>query len=132
MPKLLIPAIIFITLALIFYTNSVWSKHSFGILKKKHVIKYWCDLVCYSLGTYTMSRIVASGTDKGIIPTDLLIHQSTGMLAIILMLIHAVWATIVLNKGIEKAKAIFHKFSLVVWFIWLIPYFVGMYIGMTS
>ena len=54
------------------------------------------------------------------------------LIAIILMLIHAVWETIVLNRGSEKAKAIFHKFSLVVWFIWLIPYFVGMYIGMTS
>lgn len=132
MPKLLIPAIIFITLALIFYTIGVWSEHRAGILKKKHVIIFWCGLVCDTLGTYTMSRIVAAGTDKGITPTDLLIHQSTGMLAIILMLIHAVWATIVLNRGSEKAKSIFHKFSLVVWFIWLIPYFVGMYIGMTS
>lgn len=132
MPKLLIPAIIFITLALIFYTIGVWSEHRAGILKKKHVIIFWCGLVCDTLGTYTMSRIVAAGTDKGITPTDLLIHQSTGMLAIILMLIHAVWATIVLNRGSEKVKAIFHKFSLVVWFIWLIPYFVGMYIGMTS
>ena len=132
MPKLLIPAIIFITLALIFYTIGVWSEHRAGILKKKHVIIFWCGLVCDTLGTYTMSRIVAAGTDKGITPTDLLIHQSTGMLAIILMLIHAVWATIVLNRGSEKAKAIFHKFSLVVWLIWLIPYFVGMYIGMTS
>ncbi|HHD2803924.1 TPA: HsmA family protein [Clostridium perfringens] len=132
MPKLLIPAIIFITLALIFYTIGVWSEHRAGILKKKHVIIFWCGLVCDTLGTYTMSRIVAAGTDKGITPTDLLIHQSTGMLAIILMLIHAVWATIVLNRGSEKAKTIFHKFSLVVWFIWLIPYFVGMYIGMTS
>ncbi|WP_300257701.1 HsmA family protein [Clostridium sp.] len=132
MPKLLIPAIIFITLALIFYTIGVWSEHRAGILKKKHVIIFWCGLVCDTLGTYTMSRIVASGTDKAITPTDLLIHQSTGMLAIILMLIHAVWATVVLNKGSEKSKAIFHKFSLVVWFIWLIPYFIGMYIGMTS
>ncbi|MDU7962815.1 MAG: HsmA family protein [Clostridium perfringens] len=92
------------------YTIGVWSEHRAGILKKKHVIIFWCGLVCDTLGTYTMSRIVAAGTDKGITPTDLLIHQSTGMLAIILMLIH----------------------SLVVWFIWLIPYFVGMYIGMTS
>ena len=90
MPKLLIPAIIFITLALIFYTIGVWSEHRAGILKKKHVIIFWCGLVCDTLGTYTMSRIVAAGTDKGITPTDLLIHQSTGMLAIILMLIHAV------------------------------------------
>ncbi|SHE97018.1 HsmA family protein [Clostridium fallax] len=132
MPKLLIPAIIFITLALIFYTIGVWGEHRAKILKKKHVIIFWCGLICDTLGTFTMSRIVASGTDKTISSTQLLIHQTTGMLAIILMLFHAVWATWVLNKGSEKAKAAFHKFSMLVWVIWLIPYFVGMYIGMTS
>ncbi|MBP1889898.1 putative repeat protein (TIGR03987 family) [Clostridium moniliforme] len=132
MPKLLIPAIIFITLALIFYTIGVWGEHKAKILKKKHVIIFWCGLVCDTLGTFTMSRIVAAGTDKTITNTQLMIHQSTGLLAIILMLFHAVWATWVLNKGSAKAKEAFHKFSMLVWFIWLIPYFVGMYIGMAG
>ena len=79
-----------------------------------------------------MSRIAAAGTDKGITPLQLLIHQSTGTLAIVLMLIHAVWATYIISRGSDKAKAVFHKFSVVVWVIWLIPYFAGMYIGMTS
>jgi uncharacterized repeat protein (TIGR03987 family) len=39
------------------------------------------------------------------------------------MLIHAVWATFVLVRKDEKAINNFHKFSVVVWFIWLIPYF---------
>ena len=113
MPKLLIPAIIFITLALIFYTIGVWSEHRAGILKKKHVIIFWCGLVCDTLGTYTMSRIVAAGTDKGITPTDLLIHQSTGMLAIILMLIHAVSKTntAVLKTVIEQIRADGYEFK---------------------
>lgn len=132
MPKLLIPAIIFITCALIFYTVGVWGEHKAKVLRKKHVIIFWCGLVCDTLGTYTMSKIAAAGTDKAITHTQLLIHQSTGMLAILLMLCHALWATWVLNKGSEKAKEAFHKFSMLVWFIWLIPYFVGMYIGMAG
>ncbi len=132
MPKLLIPAIIFITLALIFYTVGVWGEHRAKVLEKKHVIIFWCGLVCDTLGTFTMSRIAAAHADKTITPIQLLIHQSTGMLAILLMLFHAVWATWVLNKGSEKAKQAFHKFSMVVWVIWLIPYFVGMYIGMAG
>ncbi|MGL4450552.1 MAG: HsmA family protein [Sarcina sp.] len=132
MPKLLIPAIIFITAALVFYTIGVWGENRAKVLKKKHVIIFWCGLVCDTLGTFTMSRIAAAGTDKTITHTQLLIHQTTGMLAIILMLIHAVWATFVITRGSEKAKAIFHKFSVLVWFIWLIPYFVGMYIGMSA
>lgn len=132
MPKLLIPAIIFITAALVFYTIGVWGENRAKVLKKKHVIIFWCGLVCDTLGTFTMSKIAAAGTDKTITATQLAIHQTTGVLAILLMLIHAVWATWVINKGSERSKAIFHKFSVVVWVIWLIPYFVGMYIGMSA
>lgn len=132
MPKLLIPAIIFISLALVFYTIGVWGENRSKTLKKKHVVIFWFGLVCDTLGTFTMSRIATAGTDKTITQAQLLIHQTTGMLAIILMLIHAVWATWVFNKGSEKSKKVFHKFSIVVWLIWLIPYFVGMYIGMAG
>jgi uncharacterized repeat protein (TIGR03987 family) len=46
----------------------------------------------------------------------------TGVLAIVLMFIHAVWATIVLLKKNEKLILTFHKFSVAVWLIWLVPY----------
>lgn len=130
MPKLLIPAIILITGALIFYTIGVWGENRSKTLKKKHVIIFWLGLVCDTLGTFTMSRIAAAGTDKTITSGQLAIHQATGMLAVVLMLIHAVWATYVIANGSERSKAIFHKFSMVVWLIWLVPYFIGMYIGM--
>ncbi len=130
--SLLVPAIIFISLALVFYTIGVWGELLSKILKKKHVIIFWCGLVCDFLGTSTMSLIAISGTDKTITSTELLLHKTTGTLAIILMLFHAIWATWVFNRGSEKSKKVFHKFSLVVWIIWLIPYFIGMYIGMTS
>ena len=60
------------------------------------------------------------------------IHGISGLLAILLMLIHAVWATIVLVKKDEQAIKNFHKFSVVVWLIWLIPYFSPMLFGMAG
>ena len=49
-----------------------------------------------------------------------------------LMLFHVVWATIVfLKKDKEKLQS-FHKFSIVVWLIWLIPYVIGLIIGMSK
>jgi uncharacterized repeat protein (TIGR03987 family) len=45
-------------------------------------------------------------------------------------MIHAIWATVVLVKKDEKAIKNFHKFSLVVWLIWLIPYLSPMIINM--
>lgn len=132
MPKLLIPAIIIITGALVFYTIGVWAEQRAKVLKKKHVVIFYLGLICDTLGTFTMSRIAAAGSDTSITHLQLMIHQFTGTLAIVLMLIHAVWATFVIIKGSDKAKFIFHKFSVVVWFIWLVPYFVGMYIGMSA
>lgn len=129
MNTLLIVAIVSITLALVFYTIGVWGEHRAKVLSKKHVVIFWLGLVFDTLGTTVMSKIAKTVNASGNGP---MIHGITGALAIILMLIHAVWASYVLYKDDEKMKKVFHKFSLVVWFIWLIPYFVGAFMGMSS
>jgi len=58
------------------------------------------------------------------------IHGLTGLIAILLMFIHAVWASVVLARKDEKAIVNFHKFSVVVWVIWLIPYLNGFFASM--
>jgi uncharacterized repeat protein (TIGR03987 family) len=50
--------------------------------------------------------------------------------AILLMLVHAVWASVVLARRDEAAIRSFHKFSIVVWLIWLVPYLNGFFAGM--
>lgn len=125
----LIMAIVFITCALIFYTIGVFSERKSNTLTKKHVIIFWLGLVCDTLGTTTMKSIASSGTIS-ISPLAETIHGVTGLLAILLMLFHAIWATYVLYKNNEDQKRVFHKFSIVVWSIWLIPYLIGMFIGM--
>lgn len=57
-------------------------------------------------------------------------HTLTGQLALWLMLGHAVWATQVARRGSEAVRSGFHRYSLVVWTFWLIPYFGGMALGM--
>ncbi len=52
-------------------------------------------------------------------------HTITGGAALILMLVHAIWATVVLVKKDQNMIAKFHKFSIIVWVIWLIPFFTG-------
>lgn len=58
------------------------------------------------------------------------LHGVTGVIAILLMLVHAIWATVVLLRRDERAIVNFHKFSLVVWLIWLVPYFSGFFLSM--
>ena len=119
---MLINAIISITSALIFYTIGVWSEKIQGELKKWHLAIFWIGLVFDTLGTTLMGKIANGGF-------QLNFHGITGLLAIILMLFHALWATVVLVKNNTKAKINFHKFSIIVWVIWLIPFVSGAIFG---
>lgn len=69
--------------------------------------------------------IMAQGSGGAISP----LHGITGLLAIILMLFHAGWATYVTVRGNEKSRHSFHLLSICVWLVWLVPYFVGLLIG---
>lgn len=120
---MLISAIVTITLALVFYTIGVWGEKIQGELKKWHLIVFYLGLMFDTTGTTIMSRITSGGF-------KLNFHGITGLLAIILMLFHALWATVVLVRNDEKAKANFHRLSIVVWIIWLIPFISGAAFGM--
>ena len=119
---MLVYAIVSITSALIFYTIGVWSEKIQGQLKKWHLAIFWLGLIFDTIGTTLMSKIAGNGF-------ELNFHGITGLLAILLMAFHAVWATVVIVKNNEEAKANFHKFSILVWVIWLIPYLSGVIFG---
>lgn len=120
---LLAKAVTFITAALIFYTIGVFGEKKQGVLKTWHVMIFWVGLICDTLGTSFMGKIAGEMFQFNI-------HGITGLLAILLMLFHAIWATVVLLKNNIRSKETFHKFSIVVWIIWLIPYVSGMIVGM--
>jgi len=122
---MLIYAIISISTALIFYTIGVWSEKIQAKLKTWHLILFYLGLIFDTFGTTLMSKLVKSGF-------ELNFHGITGLLAICLMFFHALWATIVLIKNNEKDKANFHRFSIIVWIIWLIPFISGAIFGMTK
>jgi len=117
-------ASIIITLALVFYSIGVWSERIAGRLKNWHLVFFVLGLICDTWGTGLMLDFAGGMTSD--------IHGITGLIAILLMLIHAVWAFIVLRKKDENAIQNFHKFSVVVWFIWLIPYFSPMFFGLAG
>lgn len=118
----LLSAVILITLALVFYTIGVWSERLAGRLKGWHLIFFWAGFICDTSGTGIMMEMSEANFAN--------IHGLTGLIAILLMLVHAVWASVVLARKNEKAIVNFHKFSILVWVIWLIPYFNGFFVAM--
>ena len=124
MPAPVLLSTVFITLALIFYSIGVWSERIAGRLKAWHLAFFWLGLVCDTVGTAMMLEM-AGGLTFGV-------HGVTGVTAILLMVVHAIWATVVLIRVDEAAIRNFHKFSVAVWVIWLIPYLSGALFGITA
>ena len=118
-------AVIFITLALVFYTWGVFGERAARRLMRKHLVLFWLGLTCDTIGTTLMSQLAEK---SGVVN----FHSVTGTLAILLMAIHAIWATVVLLRGSEKSKADFSRLSIFVWMIWLVPYLSGMFYGMVK
>jgi uncharacterized repeat protein (TIGR03987 family) len=115
---------IFITLALVFYSLGIWSERIARYLKPWHVGMFWTGFTFDVLGTLHMHFISTK-------PFNIMEpHTLTGQIALWLMLAHAIWATYVIRKGSEDLHRHFHRYSLMVWVIWLIPYFGGMWLAM--
>jgi len=119
-------AAVLITLALAFYSLGVWAERFARYLRGWHVAAFLTGFAFDVSGTYAM-HLMATG------PFDITEpHTLTGQIALWLMLGHAIWATAAVRRGSERMRTIFHRYSLFVWLVWLVPYFGGMYLGMTQ
>jgi uncharacterized repeat protein (TIGR03987 family) len=110
--------------ALIFYSIGVWGERIQGRLKWWHLAFFMMGLICDTVGTGMMFDAVGGMTYD--------IHGISGLIAIILMLIHALWALIVLIRKDENMIQRFHRISIFVWLVWLIPYFSPMIFAMAE
>ncbi len=117
---------VLITTALLFYSLGVWAERIARYLKTWHVVLFWLGFTFDVSGTWAM-HLIAKNPFNLFEP-----HTFTGQIALWLMLFHAVWATRVVIKKNEKLRTTFHRFSVLVWLVWLIPYFGGMFLGMSN
>ena len=115
---------VLITLALVFYSLGIWTERFARRLKPWHVVTFWIGFTFDVAGTLAMHKIAEGEFNFW----DL--HTLTGQIALWLMLGHAIWATVVIRNSMEAMLNRFHKISIFVWLIWLIPFFGGMYMAM--
>jgi len=122
---MLAAAIILITLALVFYTAGVWAERYSGRLHWWHVALFAVGLTCDTSGTVAMTAI-ASLEGQGPVGILSAVMRLTGGIAIVLMAAHLGWAIVTMVRNREPELLTFHRFSVVVWAIWLVPYITGM------
>jgi uncharacterized repeat protein (TIGR03987 family) len=106
-----------ILLAAVLYTIAVFGERKAGTLNRKHLILFWLGLVFDTTGTTLMSEIAGGWK------WDL--HGMVGVAAIVLMLVHAVWATTAYALKQESVLRNFHKFSIHVWALWMVALISG-------
>jgi uncharacterized repeat protein (TIGR03987 family) len=108
---------IFICLALCFYTISILSE------RRKKSIKLWMVVV---MGAGLVSDFVGTGIMFTISSDHSLnSHTVCGYTALIIMLLHFIWAIMAAKKN-DKAQQFFTRYSIVAWFVWMVAFFSGM------
>ncbi len=123
MPRQLILPAVVMSLAFVSYTTGVWSERVQRDLRGWHVALFWLGLACDGYATSLMGRLAAVGETAGAA------HTITGVAAFGLMAVHAVWATSVFALGSREARRDFHRYSIIIWLVWLVPYLGGMAAG---
>lgn len=117
MTPLLTAAVSTILLAAVLYSVAVFAEHRAGVLRRCHVWVFWAGLVTDTTSTTLMS-LVSGGF-------ELSLHAVLGVLSILLMLGHTLFATIAVRRGDERVLQEFHKISLTVWALWMITLVTG-------
>jgi len=113
----MIIGIIFISLALVFYTTAIWSERYVKQLKKWMLVVFSAGFLSDLIGT---SIMFFNATER----FSLSIHTFSGYSALLIMLLHLIWAFLAINK-IGNYEKYFTKFSIIAWVIWLIAFTSG-------
>jgi uncharacterized repeat protein (TIGR03987 family) len=121
---MLLRAIIWMNLALIFYTWAVFSGRKEG-LHRKHLVIFGIGLFCDFLGTRQMNLFAIS---YGKAPEW---HNITGIASLAGMAFHFLLALVasLANKA-GAVNRVFHRVSLSIYTCWLIAFFSGAISGM--
>jgi uncharacterized repeat protein (TIGR03987 family) len=121
---MLLQAVIFMNLALLFYTWAVFSARKNG-LHRPHLFIFGAGLVCDYVGTHLMLRY---GLAHGIDPKW---HTITGIASLSGMGFHfllALAATLLTRTG--AVNRLFHRVSLTIYNCWLVAFLSGAFAGM--
>ena len=122
MPVKLLIAVVVTVLALVLYTVGIWRQRSAKTIRPVHLWLFWLGLVCDITGSLLMGTLAGG--------FSLTIHGINGLLAVLLMVVTAVRATMIYSKKDEEAARRFPRFSIPVWVIWVLSFLTGVILSM--
>jgi uncharacterized repeat protein (TIGR03987 family) len=123
---MLFQAVIWMNLALIFYTWAVFSARKQG-LHRKHLFIFGFGLLCDYVGTHLM---LLYGLSTGVVPEW---HILIGIASLSGMAFHFMLALVAaLVRRAEAVNRLFHRVSLSIYTSWLIAFITGSVAGISG
>jgi uncharacterized repeat protein (TIGR03987 family) len=123
---MLFQAVIWMNLALVFYTWAVFSARRNG-LHRRHLYIFGTGLLCDYLGTHLM---LLYGLSTGVVPEW---HILIGIASLSGMAFHFLLAfTAALVRRTEAVNHLFHRVSLTIYTAWLIAFITGSIAGISG
>ena len=122
MPPMLLYAVILFTVALVLYTISVWSERLQCQLKTWHLVVFGLGVFADAMATWLTIEFVGA-----IVFTP---HAIFGFTSLFLMALHFIWAVAVYAGNRKAGMRQFHRFSLLVWSVWMLSYITGFVSGL--
>jgi uncharacterized repeat protein (TIGR03987 family) len=111
--------ILLVTSACLLYTTAIWTEQFQGRLTGRIIALFVAGFTCDITGTLCMfirarSRQAPAG-----------IHGLSGSIALVIMLIHLIWALISLKHRTDRSAKHFNQFSPFAWCMWMIAFLTG-------
>jgi uncharacterized repeat protein (TIGR03987 family) len=123
---MLFQAVIWMNLALVFYTWAVFSARKHG-LHRRHLFIFGSGLLCDYVGTHLM---LLYGLSTGVVPEW---HILIGIASLSGMAFHFMLAlTAALVHRAEGVNRLFHRVSLSIYSAWLIAFITGSVAGISG
>ena len=123
---MLFQAVIWMNLALVFYTWAVFSARKQG-LHRKHLLLFGAGLLCDYVGTHLM---LLYGLSTGVVPEW---HIIIGIASLSGMAFHFMLAlAAALIRRAEGVNRLFHRVSLGIYSAWLIAFITGSVAGISG
>lgn len=123
---MLFQAVIWMNLALVFYTWAVFSARRKG-LHKRHLFIFGFGLLCDYVGTHLM---LLHGLSTGVVPEW---HILIGIASLSGMAFHFLLAlTAALVRRAEAVNRLFHRVSLSIYSAWLVAFVTGSIAGISG
>ena len=113
----MISPLVFISLAFILYTFSIFYERKIGHLEIWLVVVFTLGFLCDLVGTSLMFCLAQ-------VKFRLVLHSIAGYTALLIMFCHLVWAMLAIRK-IKNFQYLFTRFSIYALGIWLLAFVSG-------